>query len=199
MPTGADTVVIKEDTVSENNTVNFYGPIKAGSNTRDLGEDVEENAFILQKGKRVTPGDIALMVSTGVSSITVYSKLKIGIFSTGDEVINSDIRPSDGQVFDSNRPLLHSLLVEWGFDVIDFGILRDKRKDIESTLEKASKNVDVIITSGGASAGQEDYMSHILTQNDSLSVWRIAVKPGRPLILAVYNGKPVFGLSLIHI
>ena len=194
MPTGADTVVIKEDTVSENNTVNFYGPIKAGSNTRDLGEDVEENAFILQKGKRVTPGDIALMVSTGVSSITVYSKLKIGIFSTGDEVINSGIRPSDGQVFDSNRPLLHSLLVEWGFDVIDFGILRDNRKDIESTLEKASKNVDVIITSGGASAGQEDYMSPILTQNDSLSVWRIAVKPGRPLILAVYNGKPVFGL-----
>ena len=111
MPTGADTVVIKEDTVSENNTVNFYGPIKAGSNTRDLGEDVEENAFILQKGKRVTPGDIALMVSTGVSSITVYSKLKIGIFSTGDEVINSGIRPADGQVFDSNRPLLHSLLV----------------------------------------------------------------------------------------
>ena len=194
MPTGADTVVIKEDTVSENNTVNFYGPIKAGSNTRDLGEDVEEDAFILQKGKRVTPGDIALMVSTGVSSITVYSKLKIGIFSTGDEVINSGISPSDGQVFDSNRPLLHSLLVEWGFDVIDFGILRDNRKDIESTLEQASKNVDVIITSGGASAGQEDYMSPILTQNDSLSVWRIAVKPGRPLILAVYNGKPVFGL-----
>ena len=194
MPIGADTVILQEDTVSENSKVSFYGPIKPGSNTRDLGEDVEENTLILPKGRRITPGDIALMASTGVSSITVYSRLKVGIFSTGDEVINSDVDPSAGQVFDANRPLLNSLLDEWGFDVIDFGILRDNRKHIETELAKASGQVDVIITSGGASAGQEDHMSAILTKNDSLAVWRIAVKPGRPLILAVYNGKPVFGL-----
>jgi molybdopterin molybdotransferase len=134
------------------------------------------------------------MASTGVSLITVYSKLKVGIFSTGDEIVSSGSEFAIGQVFDANRPLLNALLDIWGFDVIDLGILRDDRKHIETTLEKASTEVDVIITSGGASAGQEDHMSAILTKNDSLSVWRIAVKPGRPLVLAVYNGTPVFGL-----
>ena len=114
------------------------------------------------------------MASTGVSSIT-YSRLKVGIFSTGDEVINSDNDPSAGQVFDANRPLLYSLLDEWGFDVIDFCILRDNRERIETELAKASGQVDVIITSGGASAGQEDHMSAILTKNDSLAVWRIGL------------------------
>ena len=97
MPIGADTVILQEDTVSENSKVSFYGPIKPGSNTRDLGEDVEENTLILPKGRRITPGDIALMASTGVSSITVYSRLKVGIFSTGDEVINSDVDPLPGK------------------------------------------------------------------------------------------------------
>jgi molybdopterin molybdotransferase len=194
MPAGTDTVILQEDTVSENNKLTFYGPLKSGANTRDLGEDVEKNSSILLKGRRITAGDIALMASTGVSLITVYSKLKVGIFSTGDEIVSSGSEFAIGQVFDANRPLLNALLDIWGFDVIDLGILRDDRKHIETTLEKASTEVDVIITSGGASAGQEDHMSAILTKNDSLSVWRIAVKPGRPLVLAVYNGTPVFGL-----
>ena len=89
MPAGTDTVILQEDTASENNKLSFYGPLKSGANTRDLGEDVEKNSSILPKGRRITAGDIALMASTGVSSITVYSKLKVGIFSTRDEIVSS--------------------------------------------------------------------------------------------------------------
>ncbi|MEM9580862.1 MAG: gephyrin-like molybdotransferase Glp [Pseudomonadota bacterium] len=194
LPEGVDTVVLEEDTTTDGAQIAFNGPIKAGSNTRKAGEDVRTGDVILPKGRRVTPADIALLSAAGIQGAAVHQPLKVGVLSTGDELIEPGQEAAKGQIFDANRPMLLALLRSWGLEAVDLGIARDDRTVIAGSLDLAARTCDAILTSGGASAGDEDHMSALLKDTGSLAAWRIALKPGRPLALGVWNGTPVFGL-----
>ena len=199
LPTGVDTVLLKEDVESnDQNSITFNGPLKVGANTRNSGEDVVRGEQLFNEGHKVRPQDLALLIATGIDDVEVYSLLRVGILSTGNELLDAGSEYSDlaqkGKVFDSNRPMLLSLLRRWGFEVFDFRIIRDDKRLLRESLDQASSEVDVIISSGGASAGDEDHVAKLIKYEGKLENWRIALKPGRPLALGLWNGTPIFGL-----
>jgi molybdopterin molybdotransferase len=194
LPEGVDTVVLQEDVVLQDGEVSFRGPIKLGANTRHAGEDVQAGDVVLHKGVRIGPAQAALLSATGVSIVKVHSPLRVAVVSTGEELIEPGTPAVDGQIFDANRPMLAELIRRFGHKAVDMGIVPDDRSALAETLDAAAKQADVIITSGGASAGDEDHVSALLKERGNMSLWRIAVKPGRPLAFGVWGGAPVFGL-----
>jgi molybdopterin molybdotransferase len=194
LPAGVDTVVLQEDVKVSGGNVRFSGPIKLGANTRKAGEDVSGGQTILSTGRRITAADLALMAATGISEIQTRARLRVGILSTGDELVEAGAFAADGQIFDANRPMLLALAAQFGHEPVDLGRAPDDREALRVRLDAASAQVDVILTSGGASAGDEDHVSALLQEAGAMSLWRIAVKPGRPLALGMWGGKPVFGL-----
>ena len=194
LPIGVDTVVLQEDVVVECGTIRFSGPVKQGANTRLAGEDVDIGQCVLLKGKKINAPDLALMVATGVSQVSVHARLKVGVLSTGSELVESGASAKDGQIFDANRPMLLAMVSQFGHHAVDLGKVPDNRETLRARLDQASREVDVIVTSGGASAGDEDHVSALLTEAGAMDLWRIAIKPGRPLALGMWQGVPVFGL-----
>ena len=194
LPDGVDTVVLQEDVRSDGTRIAFNGPIKTGSNTRRAGEDVRVEETILRAGRKVTPADAALLSAVGVAEVHTYTPLRVGVLSTGDELVETGQTARDGQIYDANRPMLLAQLREWGFEAIDLGRAPDKRATLKGMLDAGAAKCDAILTSGGASAGDEDHMSALLAETGSLALWRIALKPGRPLALGVWDGVPIFGL-----
>ncbi|MFQ6551282.1 gephyrin-like molybdotransferase Glp [Aestuariibius insulae] len=194
LPDGVDTVVLEEDTTTDGHAIAFRGPLKPRANTRPAGEDVEQNAQIFEAGHRLAPQDLALLSATGHGTATVHDRLRVGVLSTGDELRASGSDLAPGQIHDANRPMLLALLDQWGFDAVDLGCLPDDRIAIRDALDTGAATTDAILTSGGASAGDEDHISALLEQTGAMELWRIAVKPGRPLALALWDGTPVFGL-----
>ncbi|OAN85989.1 molybdopterin-binding protein [Sulfitobacter geojensis] len=194
LPTGVDTVVLQEDVRVAEGTIRFSGPIKAGANTRQAGEDVIEGQDILAAGRRITPADLALMAATGTRDIQLRKPLRVGILSTGDELVEAGETAVAGQIHDANRPMLSGVVSAFGHTCIDLGRAPDDRAALRARLDAASGKVDVILTSGGASAGDEDHMSALLQEAGAMALWRIAIKPGRPLALGMWQGVPVFGL-----
>lgn len=195
VPRGVDTVVMEEDVSCADGYVAFRGPIKAGSNTRKAGEDVEAGQLALAAGRKLCSPDLALLTGLGVSKVVVHKRLRVGVLSTGDEIVAAD----DGQsgpdkTYDANRPMLLSLARRWGYEAHDLGHVNDDRALLKTCLNQAANKVDVILTSGGASAGDEDHVSALLKEEGALEAWRIALKPGRPLALGMWQGVPVFGL-----
>ncbi|MGB7240551.1 MAG: gephyrin-like molybdotransferase Glp [Sulfitobacter sp.] len=194
LPSGVDTVVLQEDVTTDTSEVVFRGPVKPGSNTRRAGEDVVAGELILPAGRVLTAADVALLSATGLAEIAVRLPLRVGVLSTGDELVDPGEQARRGQIFDANRPMLLSMITGFGHTPVDLGRVADDRDLLRQRLDDASQNTDVIITSGGASAGDEDHVSALLTQEGAMSLWRIAVKPGRPLALGMWSGTPVFGL-----
>ncbi|NRB04216.1 MAG: molybdopterin molybdenumtransferase MoeA [Rhodobacteraceae bacterium] len=194
LPDGVDTIVLQEDVTLTAETVTFKGPIKPGANTRAAAEDIAENAQILPAGRKITPGDIAVCASTGVASLTVRKLLRVGVLSTGDELAEIGSEVGDDRIFDANRPMLLGLVAGLGFEAVDLGRAADSRVAVQSKLNDGASRCDVILTSGGASAGEEDHVSAVLTEGGAINMWRIAIKPGRPLALGMWQGVPVFGL-----
>ncbi|MCI5100008.1 gephyrin-like molybdotransferase Glp [Phaeobacter italicus] len=194
LPEGVDTVILEEDVTCDGAKIAFNGPLKQGANTRQAGEDAAEGDVILSKGRVVTPADLALASATGVSHLAVRKPLRVGVLSTGDELVEPGEPAAAGQIFDANRPMLLALLATMGFEPIDLGKAEDDRAVLRGHLDAAAERVDVILTSGGASAGDEDHMSAILREHGAMEQWRIALKPGRPLALGMWQGTPVFGL-----
>jgi molybdopterin molybdotransferase len=172
----------------------FNGPIKPGANTRKAGEDVEQGHVVTRAGRRVTAADLALMAATGNDALDVYQPLRVGVISTGDEIVEPGGAASDGQIYDANRPMLLALVRQFGHTAVDLGHVGDDRAALRARLNSATGDVDAILTSGGASAGDEDHVSALLEEAGALSLWRVAVKPGRPLALGMWHGMPVFGL-----
>lgn len=194
LPQGVDTVVLQEDVSATTSHVSFHGPIKQGANARKAGEDMQAGQVILHAGRKLTAADLGTMAAAGVDKLRVYQKLRVGILSTGDELRNPGDAATDGQIFDANRPMLSALVGQWGYDVIDLGRAPDNRDRLRVILDDAARRCDVIVSSGGASAGDEDHMSALLKDTGSFALWRIAMKPGRPLAMGQWQGKPVFGL-----
>jgi len=195
LPEGVDTVVLEEDCVVDAASVTFDGPVKPRANTRKAGEDVVEGALALAAGHKLRAPDLALLSALGVGHVTVRRRLRVGVLSTGDEIIaRPDATAEPHQIYDANRPMLLALARDWGCEAVDLGHVADRPARIRAALDKAAVRVDVVLTSGGASAGDEDHVSRLLREGGKLSSWRIAMKPGRPLALALWEGVPVIGL-----
>lgn len=194
VPAGIDTVILEEDVTVKDGKIAFHGPLKAGANTRKAGEDVMGGDVVLRTGTRLRAQEVAVLAATGVQQVRVHLPLRVGVLSTGDELRPAGTQASDTQIFDANRPMLLSLAARWGFEVVDLGHVGDDRDALRARLDAAADQADVILTSGGASAGDEDHVSALLTETGTVELWRIAIKPGRPLALALWNGVPVFGL-----
>ena len=194
LPEGVDTVVLQEDTTITEGRVQFSSGLKPRANTRRAGEDVLAGAELFAAGHRITAPDLALMAATGVHSVSVYKPLRVGVLSTGDEVVPAGSQAAPHQIFDANRPMLLELISRFGMMPVDLGHVMDDAEKVRDALTEGAGRVDAILTSGGASAGDEDHVSTALKSRDSLAIWRVAVKPGRPLALGVWDGVPVFGL-----
>ena len=194
LPEGADTVVLQEDVTLGDGEIVFDSGIRRGANTRAEGEDVRQGEVAIAAGRTLGPADLALASAVGLGELEVFEPLKVAIISTGDELAEPGAEASQERIFDANRPMLAALAEEFGHVAVDFGIVPDDRARLRGTLERAAAQADAILTSGGASSGDEDHVSALLNETGSATVWRIAVKPGRPLVLGAWNGTPVFGL-----
>ena len=193
-PPGVDTVVLQEDVQVADGAVHLTGPIKPGANTRAGGEDVTEGQTLAEPGRRLTPADLGLLSATGVSDVAVRRPLRVAILSTGDELVEAGQSAAPGQIYDANRPMLLAQIAALGHQALDMGRVPDDRATLRATLDRAAAEADVILTSGGASAGDADHVSALLQDSGSMSLWRVAIKPGRPLALGMWQGTPVFGL-----
>ena len=194
LPEGADTVVLQEDVQIEGGQLEVVGPLKAGANARAAGEDMQQGAEIFQEGHQLRPEELGVMAAAGLGEVSVFKPLKVAVISTGAELRAPGQAARVDQIFDANRPMLCALLRRWGMEVVDIGIVPDEAAAVRAALDRAAARADVILTSGGVSAGDEDHMSAVLRAGGGMALWRIAVKPGRPLALGVWGGVPVFGL-----
>ncbi len=194
LPDGVDTVILEEDVTTDGTAIACHGPLRQGANARKAGEDVSAGDVILMEGRRLTPADLALVSATGGDALEVRKPLRVGVLSTGDELVEAGDGAKPGQIFDANRPMLLAMAARMGYVPVDLGRVVDDRALLRARLDEAAHTVDVILTSGGASAGDEDHMSALLRESGAMQEWRIAIKPGRPLALGMWNGVPVFGL-----
>ena len=194
LPAGVDTVILEEDVSTDGQQIAFNGPLKQGANTRKAGEDMVAGDVALQAGRSLTPADLALLSAVGISEVELRKPLRVAVVSTGDELVEPGQNAGPGQIFDANRPMLLSMMERFGFQAVDMGRIADDREALRRAFDKAADRADVILTSGGASAGDEDHVSALLRDAGAMQEWRIAVKPGRPLALGLWDGTPVFGL-----
>ncbi len=194
LPEGIDTVVLDEDVSTDGARIAFEGPLRKAANTRMAGEDVQAGSLAVAAGTRLGPAELALLAATGVTHVTVFHRLRVGVLSTGNELAEPGDTTDPSRTYDANRPMLLALLADWRMLPVDLGHAEDDRRALRETLDDAAKRCDVVLTSGGASAGDEDHVSALLGEEGSRADWRIALKPGRPLALGVWNGVPAFGL-----
>ncbi len=194
LPDGVDTVILEEDTTTNGEQIAFEGGVSAGANARRAGEDVASGDVILRTGARLGPTQLALLAATGVTRVSVYRPLRVAVLSTGDEIVASGATDNPARTYDANRPMLLSLIEDWQMEPVNLGHVIDEPEILRKELDEGAEKADVILTSGGASAGDEDHVSRLLDDTGTRSDWRIALKPGRPLALGVWNETPVFGL-----
>ena len=194
LPDGVDTIVLQEDVNSNGKEIAFYGPLQTGKNTRPAGEDIEAGQLLFEQGHKLCATDLAVLAAAGVCEVDVYAPLRVGVLSTGDELIEVGSVAKEGKIFDINRLMLMAEMQRAGFVAIDLGIAKDNLNSLRETLKEASQTCDVLLTTGGASTGDEDHMARLLRSEGSLEIWRVAVKPGRPMAMGVFEGLPVFGL-----
>ena len=194
LPDGVDTVILQEDVTARDGRIAFRGGLKRGANTRRAGEDVAAGETVLAPGRVLTPADLALCAAVGVAELTLRERLRVAVISTGDELVEPGDRAQPGQIYDANRPMLTALVRQMGHDPVDLGRVADDRAALREALDRGAGQADVILTSGGASSGDEDHVSMLLNEAGAMAQWRVALKPGRPLALGLWGGVPVFGL-----
>lgn len=196
MPSDLDTVAMQEDceTDGEGSRVFVPGGLKLGANVRKAGEDVEAGDAIMKRGQIIRAPDVAALASLGIRDVQCFNAPRIAIVSTGDEVVRGTEKLSAGQVYDVNTPMLQALTSQSRCSVSDLGVWPDQRGHVVEQLRAATRDYDLVITSGGASQGEEDHISHALAQLGTRHFWQIAVKPGRPLMLGQIGNTVVVGL-----
>ena len=194
MPKGADTVIMQERVQCEANSIHFTEAPKRTMNVPYAGEDLKLGQVVLTSGHLMRAADLGLLASLGIAKILVYRKLKVAFFSTGDELASVGQSLEIGQVYDSNRYTLHGMLTRMGVEVIDMGAIPDNPDLLKNTLLASSELADVVISSGGVSVGEADYMKLLLTKHGQVVFWKIAMKPGRPLAYGKVGDAHYFGL-----
>jgi molybdopterin molybdotransferase len=195
MPVGADTVFMQEDVRldASGNVVLPLG-LKAGANVRLIGEDFAEGATALPAGRRMRPQDVALAAALGLTQVVVRRRIRVAVLSTGDEIVSPGNFRGASQLFDSNRFMLIAMAARFGCEVSDLGVLPDDRASLAGALRQAAGSHDLILTTGGVSTGEEDHVKAAVETAGSLVLWRMAIKPGRPVAMGVIEGTPFIGL-----
>lgn len=181
LPRGVDTVVIQEVSRVDGDTVLIPKGQKPGQNTRRAGEDLKAGKSALGAGRRLGPADLGLIASLGIAEISVRRKVRVAMFSTGDELISIGQQAAEGQIYDSNRYTIHAMLSQLGCEVIDMGVVRDDPAALEAAFRTAIEQADAIVTSGGVSVGEADFIKQLMAQLGEVLFWKIAMKPGRPM------------------
>lgn len=194
IPREADTVVMQEHTATQDNMVTLTKVPPLGANIRLAGEDIAIGQTVLARGHRVQPADMGLLASLGIAEVQVYRRLKVAFFSTGNELVSVGQPLQAGQIYDSNRYSLWGMLQALGIDVHDLGNVADDPDTLEKMLLEAAKNHDVVITSGGVSVGEADFMKQLLAKHGQVLFWKINMKPGRPLAYGKIGQAHYFGL-----
>ncbi|EGR2183794.1 bifunctional molybdopterin-guanine dinucleotide biosynthesis adaptor protein MobB/molybdopterin molybdotransferase MoeA [Vibrio parahaemolyticus] len=194
-PLNGDTVVMREQASQEGDEVTFNGAhIKAGQNVRQAGEDLTIGSDVFTAGTRLASPEMGMIASLGFGEANVFRKLKVAVFSTGDEVQAPGTEQKANSIYDSNRFTIMGMLEKLGCEILDFGILEDNEQLMIEALENASAQADVVMTSGGVSVGDADYIKLALDKLGQIDFWRINMRPGRPLAFGQINNKPFFGL-----
>ncbi len=194
MPEGTDTVVIQEQAIVVGDCIDIGNDTKPGGNVRQAGEDLAIGDLVLEKGMRLTPADIGLLASLGYSEVPVFKNIKVAFFSTGDELRSVGEELEDGAIYDSNRYTLYGMLARLGVEIIDMGVVRDDKELLERAFIEAAGEADVLVTSGGVSVGDADYIKEILEKQGTVDFWKVAMKPGRPLTFGKLDSTYFFGL-----
>jgi molybdopterin molybdotransferase len=195
MPDGADTVFMQEDVrIEAGNKVVVPAGLKPGANVRPAGEDIPLGHSALKAGQRLRPQDVALIAAFGLTEVDVTRRIRVAVFSTGNELVSPGAPRAAAQLFDSNRFMLMAMLARLGCDVSDLGILRDERTSLADALKNVSNAHDLILTTGGVSTGEEDHVKAGVESVGTLVLWRMAIKPGRPVAMGIIGGTPFIGL-----
>jgi molybdopterin molybdotransferase len=196
MPQGADSVVMQERTSETSGQVRIAkGALaNAGQNRRLAGEDLKAGQMVFRAGQRVHPAELGMMASLGIGEVGVYRKVRVAFFSTGDELKSIGTPLAAGEIYDSNRYTLYGMLTRMGCDIVDMGVVEDEPAQLERAFATAGQNADVVITSGGVSVGEADYVKQLLDRVGEVLFWKIAMKPGRPLAYGKLGGAHFFGL-----
>jgi len=196
LPDGMDTVVPQEFTQSAGNDqiVIPAGVLKRGDNSRQMGEDLRQGLPALLQGTLLRPAALGLLASLGIPTVTVYRRLKVAYFSTGDEILSLGETLREGAVYDSNRYTVFGLLTRMGCEVIDMGVVRDDPALLEAAFTQAAQQADAIITSGGVSVGEADFTKAMMKKLGDVAFWKIAMRPGRPMAVGRIGRSVLFGL-----
>src|SRR5262249_30761406 len=194
MPEGADTVFMQEDVRLEGSDVVLPAGLKPGANVRPAGEDIPQGQVALQAGQRLRPQDIALAAACGLTALDVARRIRVAVFSTGDELASPGTPRAAPQLFDSNRFMLIAMLRRLGCEVSDLGILRDERGPLATALKRVAGEHDLILTTGRVSTGEEGHVKAGVESVGRLVLWRMAIKPGRPVAMGIIKGTPFIGL-----
>jgi molybdopterin molybdotransferase len=194
MPEGTDTVVIQERVEKNGETIRIGSGHKAGDNVRAAGEDIAVGHTVLKTGRLLTPADVGLLASLGIGTVPVRRRLRVAFLSTGDELKPVGEKLAPGEIHDSNRYTLHAMLTRMGVEVTDLGIVRDDRTATRTVFERAAQGHDAVISSGGVSVGEADFVKETLQALGQVQFWKVAMKPGRPLTFGRIGDAVFFGL-----
>ena len=194
MPDGANAVVLQEDAVRQGATVITGAPVRRDQHVRHRGHDVQHGAQLCCSGTRLSHFHLAWFAACGIEAVTVSRRVRVGVFSTGDELVDCGTPLEAGQIYDSNRFAITSLLREKTVETFDLGRIGDDPNMIASSLDKASRNTDVIVTSGGVSVGDADYVKEAVDRIGRIEFWNIALKPGKPLAIGRIGNALFLGL-----
>jgi molybdopterin molybdotransferase len=194
IPDGADAVIMQEEVEADDRTIRFRRRPRSGENIRPRGNDIRSGTTILRRGCRLRAQDVGLAASVGLQSLPVYAPVRVGIFFTGDELVEPGEQLASGKIYDSNRYTLHGLLDAMGCEIVDLGLVGDTLEATREAMLRASTKADLVVTSGGVSVGEEDHVRIAIEQLGELRLWRLRIKPGKPLAYGQINDTAFIGL-----
>jgi len=194
MPRGADCVVVQEVVRADGARIVVPAGQKRGQNVRAAGEDLKTGVAVLRSGRALTPADLGMIASLGIGEVSVRRRLRVAFFSTGDELASIGQPLAAGQVYDSNRYTLHAMLTRLGVELADLGVVRDDPRALEDVLRRAAASADAVVTSGGVSVGEADFVKQVMARLGEVLFWKIAMRPGRPMAFGRIGSAFLFGL-----
>jgi molybdopterin molybdotransferase len=194
IPPGADAVAIVEVSRTEGDVVLLSEAVRAGANIRRAGENVRAGETVLEPGHPLRPADVGLLASLGRTRVRVHPRPRVGVLSSGDELVPPETAPGPGQIRDSNRFTLIAHLASLGFPTVDLGNSPDREAELADLFRRGAASCDVLVSSGGVSVGDYDLTKTVLSRLGTMNFWRVAIRPGKPLAFGFVDGTPVFGL-----